>query len=282
MIDLYKYICEGLLKGMDDTLATGESDADYLRIREWLEYTTRKGFVFTDLDNCIDKDNKIIAYNFNPWSAYADCKLSLPAPDYIRFGSVNNISMTIQENVDFAILPHVDECDCLLLNSFVDNLKFDLSKLPIDRVKCFQWVYDSSDIIKYPKNTTIDTFIMWHYNEPYTAFGSKRFMIGFDKLKGLKCNSLAIPDIIFTKNYSDFNTGTNSLIKKGLFDFDSQPGKELLKLYNDNTIQFKNLYVFTVCGVNHKFYKIKKEKNCFSVENHGISLLKFKIKIFSN
>ena len=55
MIDLYKYISEGLLRGMDDTLATGESDADYLRIKEWLEYTKSKGFVSADLDNCMRK-----------------------------------------------------------------------------------------------------------------------------------------------------------------------------------------------------------------------------------
>ena len=212
MIDLYKYISEGLLRGMDDTLASGESDVYYLRIKKWLEYTTRKGFVSADLDNCIDKDNKINAWNFNPWYAYADCKLSLPAPDYIRFGLVNNISMTMNENIDFAMLPHVDECSKLMLNPFANDLKFDLSKLPIDNVKLFQWIYDSSTIIKYPKNTSIDTFIMFHYREPYTSFGSKRFMIGFDKLKGLKCNKLAIPDIIFTENYTDFNTGANNII----------------------------------------------------------------------
>lgn len=273
MIDLYKYISEGLLRGMDDTLASGERDADYLRIKEWLEYAISKGFVTADLDNCIDKDNKINALHFSPWYAYTDCKLSLPTPDYIRFGSVGDISMTMNDLIDFAMLPHVDECGELMLNPFADDLKFDLSKLPIDKVKCFLWRYDSSTIIKYPKNTAIDTFIMWQYREPYTSFGSKRFMIGFDKLKGIKCNTLAIPDIIFAENYYDFNTGYNSLIKKGSFDFDSQPGKELLKLYDDNAIQFKNLYVYSVSVSDYKFYKIKKEKNHFGIAKRGTSLI---------
>ena len=140
-------------------------------------------------------------------------------------------------------------------------------------MKSFLWKYDSSTIIKYPKNTDIDTFIMWSYREPYTSFGSKRFMIGFDKLKGLKCNTLAIPDIIFAENYSDFNIGSNSFIKKGSFEFDSQPGKELLKLYDDNAIQFKNLYIYSACASDYKFYKIKKEKNHFSIAKRGTSLI---------
>ena len=273
MIDLYKYISEGLLRGMDDTLASGESDADYLRIREWLEYAISKGFVTADLNNCIDKDNKINALHFNPWYAYADCKLSLPAPDYIKFSSVGDISMTMNEKIAFEDLPHIENVNELLFKPFADNLDCDLSKLPIDKVRVFEWVYESNTIIKYPKKTEIDTFIMWQYREPYTSFGSKRFMIGFDKLKGLKCNTLAIPDIIFAENYSDFNIGSNSLIKKGSFDFDSQPGKELLKLYDDNTIQFKNLYVYSISVSDYKFYKIKKEKNNFSVAKRGTSLI---------
>ena len=273
MIDLYKYISEGLLRGMDGTLASGESDADYLRIKEWLEYAICKGFVSADLDNCIDKDNKINALNFNPWYAGTDGALPLPAPDYIRFGLVSDISMTMTKNVDFTYLPHIDNCSELLLKPFVDDLKFDLARLPIDKVRVFEWVYDSSDIVKYPKNTVIDTFIMLQFREPYTSFGSKRFMIGFDKLKGLKCNTLAIPDIIFTENYTDFNTGYNSLIKKGSFEFDSQPGKELLKLYDDNAIQFKNLYVYSTSVSDYKFYKIKKEKNHFSIAKRGTTLI---------
>ena len=273
MIDLYKYISEGLLRGMDDTLASGESDADYLRIKEWLEYAISKGFVTADLDNCIDTDNKINALHFNPWYAYADCKLSLPAPDYIRFGSVGDISMTMNEKIAFEDLPHIENVNELLLKPFADNLDCDLSKLPIDKVRIFEWVYESSTIIKYPKNTIIDTFIMWQYREPYTSFGSKRFMIGFDKLKGLKCNTLAIPDIIFAENYSDFNTGYNSLIKKGSFDFDSQPGKELLKLFDDKSIQFNKLYVYSTCANNYKFYELKKAKDCFVISKRATNLM---------
>lgn len=273
MIDLYKYIYEGLLRGQEETINMGETDVERIMIEDWLDEALSLMYVTVDdRTTCISSNNKINACSFNPWYAYAEKELQLPAPDYIKFGKVNSVSMTMNKNVDFEKLPHVDTCIELFLKPFADNLKLDLSKLPIDKVKRFQWVYDSNDIIKYPKNTAIDTFIMWHYSEPYTSFGSKRFMIGFDKLKGLKCNNLAIPDIIFTKNYTDFNAGTNSLIKKGSFDFDSQPGKELLKLYDDNAIQFKNLYVFTVCGVNCKFYKIMKEKNCFSVAKRSTNL----------
>jgi hypothetical protein len=274
MIDLYKYINEGLLKGMDKTLASGESDVAYIKIKEWLEKYTASMHVTVNgsIDGCINSDNTLNLFSFNPWYAYSN-EMEFPVPDYIDIKECDNISMTMQENVNFADLPHIGNVNELLLKPFADDLKFDLSKLPIDRIKVFEWVYDSSTIIKYPKNTDIDTFIMWQYREPYTSFGSKRFMIGFDKLKGLKCNSLAIPDIIFAENYYDFNIGSNSLIKKGSFDFDSQPGKELLKLYDDNTIQFKNLYVYSVCTSDYKFYKIKKEKNCFSVAKRGTTLM---------
>lgn len=274
MIELYKYISEGLLKGQDATLNVGEADVERIMIDDWLDETLSLMYVAVyDRTTCISSDNKINAYSFNPWYAYADKELELPAPDYIKFGKVCSVSMTMNKNVDFTDLPHIDSCYELLLKPFADDLKFDLSRLPIDKVKVFEWVYDSNNIIKYPKNTVIDTFIMWHYREPYTAYGSKRFMIGFDKLKGLKCNSLAIPDIIFAEKYSDFNTGYNSFIKKGSFEFDSQPGKELLKLYNDNAIQFNNLYVFSVSANDYKFYKIKKDKNCFRIAKRGTNLM---------
>ena len=36
MIDLYKYIYEGILKGQDDTLATGKNDVERIMIEDWL------------------------------------------------------------------------------------------------------------------------------------------------------------------------------------------------------------------------------------------------------
>ena len=277
MIDLYKYISEGLLRGMDDTLDAGKNAVESILIEEWLKDSKEFVGLWIKNDNDISKrissDNKIDASSFNPWYAYADKELELPAPDYIKFGKVGSMSMTMNKNVNFADLPHIDKCGELLLKPFADGLKLDLYELPIDEVHVFEWVYDSSNIVRYPKNTDINTFVMLQSREPYTSYGSQRFMIGFDKLKGLKCNSLAIPDIMFAEKYSDFNTGTNSLIKKGSFDFDSQLGQMLLKLYGDKSIQFKNLYVYSVCVSDYKFYKIKKEKNHFSIAKRATTLL---------
>lgn len=274
MIDLYKYISEGLLKGQEETLSSGATDVERIMIEDWLDETLSLMYVTVeDRTACISRDNKINAHSFNPWYAYADKELELPAPDYIKFGKVESVSMTMNKNVNFADLPHIVNVNELLLKPFADNLDFDLSKLPIDKVKVFEWVYDSSTISKFPKKTEIDTFIMWSYREPYTSFGSKRFMIGFDKIKGLKCNKLAIPDIIFTENYSDFNTGYNSLIKKGSFSFDSQPGQMLLKLYDDNSIQFKELYVYSICVGDYKFYKLTKGKDSFTIAKRGTNLM---------
>ena len=274
MIDLYKYINEGLLKGMDKTLASGESDVAYIKIKEWLEKHTASMHVTVNgsIDGCINSDNTLNLFSFNPWYAYST-DMELPVPDYIDIKECDNIFMTMKENVNFDDLPHVGSVNALLLKPFADNLDFDLSKLPIDKIKVFEWVYDSSSISKFPKKTEIDTFIMWSYREPASSFGSKRFMIGFDKIKGLRCNSLAIPDIIFAEKYSDFNTGTNSLIKKGSFDFDSHLGQMLLKLYVDKSIQFKNLYVYSVSVSDYKFYKIKKEKNYFSIAKRATTLI---------
>lgn len=274
MIDLYKYISEGLLKGQEETLNVGAADVERIMIDDWLDETLSLMYVTVDdRTSCISRDNKINARSFNPWYAYANKELELPVPDYIKFGKVDSISMTMQKDVNFEDLPHIDKCNELLLKPFADNLDFDLSKLPIDKVKVFEWVYDSSAISKFPKKTEIDTFMMWTYSVPDTMFGDPQYMIGFDKLKGLNCNKLAIPDIIFAEKYSDFNTGYNSMIRIGAVSFESQPGQMLLKLYDDNAIQFKNLYVYSVSVSDYKFYKIKKEKNHFGIAKRGTSLI---------
>ena len=274
MIDLYKYISEGLLKGQDATLDVGGHDVERIMIEDWLDETLSIMYVTVeDRRACISRDNKINAHSFNPWYAYADKELELPAPDYIKFGNVDSVSMTMQKDVNFEDLPHIVNVNELLLKPFADNLDFDLSKLPIDNIKTFEWVYDNNAIVKFPKKTNIDTFIMWTYAMPSSVFGHPQYMIGFDKLKGLKCNKLAVPDIIFAENYSDFNTGYNSMIKKGGFSSDSQPGQMLLKLFNDKSIQFKQLYVYSSCANNYKFYELKKAKDCFVIAKRGTNLM---------
>lgn len=277
MIDLYKYISEGLLKGMDDTLASGESDVDYLRIREWLEKHTSSMHVtvngsIENPDKYINSDNTLNLFSFNPWYAYSN-EMEFPVPDYIDIKKCDNISMTMQENVNFADLPHIGNVNELLLKPFADDLKHDLSKLPIDNIKTFEWVYDRNDIVKFPKKTNIDTFIMWTYAMPSSVFGHPQYMIGFDKLKGLKCNNLGIPDIIFAEKYSDFNTGYNSMIRTGAVSFESQPGQMLLKLFDDKSIQFNKLYVYSACANNYKFYELKKAKDCFVISKRATTLI---------
>lgn len=277
MIDLYKYISEGLLRGMDDTIDAGESEAESILIEDWIKDS--KEFVslwiknVNDISKRISSDNKIDARSFNPWYAYADKELELPAPDYIKFGKVESMSMTMNKNVNFADLPHIDKVDELLFKPFVNGLTFDLSGLPIDKIKLFEWVYDRNNISKFPKKSDIDAFVMWTSAIPSIMFGHPQYMIGFDKLKGLKCNKLAIPDIIFAEKYSDFNTGTNSLIKKGSFDFESQPGQMLLKLFDDKSIQFNKLYVYSTCANNYKFYELKKTKDCFVISKRATILI---------
>ena len=275
MIDLYTYINEGLLQGMDRTLAGGEKTATRVLIADWLKEQHSSCFVTLEsgIDDCINDDNTLELYPFSPWYAYAGREMKFPVPDYIDIKHCNNISMTMRENVNFADLPHVGTVDELLLKPFSANLKFDLSKLRIDNIKAFEWVYNNNDIIKFPKKTNIDTFIMWSYAEPSSNYGSKLVMIGFDKLKGLVCNKLAIPDVIFAEKYSDFNTGYNSMIRKGSFEFDSQVGQMLSKLFNDNSIQFKKLYVYSACANNYKFYELKKDKNGFTVAKRGTNLI---------
>lgn len=276
MIDLYRYISEGLLRGMADTLDAGEGEAKSILIEDWIKDSEQFIGLWSRDDNgikkCISSDNKINAYSFNPWNAYADKELKLPAPDYIKFGKVESMTMTVQKNVNFADLPHIDKVDEILFKPFVDGLTFDLSGLPIDKIKLFEWVYDRSDISKFPKKSDIDAFVMWANAMPSSAFGHPKYMIGFDKLKGLKCNRLAIPDIIFAENYSDFNTGYNSRIRMGSVSFESQPGQMLLKLFDDKSIQFNKLYVYSTCANNYKFYELKKAKDCFVISKRATNL----------
>lgn len=273
MIDLYKYISEGLLSGQEATLSTGTNDSDSILIEEWLNENNE--YVHVDnISNCLTADNKINARSFNPWYAYGTKELRLPAPDYIKFGKVGHVSMTMQHDVYFSELPHIDKCNELLLKPFADGLKLDLSLLPIDKVNVFEWVYDRNNISKFPKKTEIDTFIMWSNALPSSVFGHPQYMIGFDKIKGLKCNKLAIPDIIFAEKYSDFNTGYNSMIRTGAVSFESQPGQMLLKLFDDKSIQFNKLYVYSTCANNYKFYELKKGKDSFAIAKRGTTLMK--------
>ena len=272
MIDLYKYISEGLLSGQEATLSTGTNDSDSILIEDWVNENNEYVHLEGDISNCLTSDNKINARTFNPWYAYGSKELRLPAPDYIKFGKVEHMSMTMQHDVYFEELPHVDEVGDIYLKPFVDKIKLDLSNFPIDKVHEFKWGYEDNDIIRYPKKTEIDTFIMWLHPVNWRCYNTLRYTIGFGKLKGLKCNNLAIPDIIFTENYYDFNKGDGSYIKKGVIEFDSQPGKALLKLYNESSIQFKKLFVYCACDPNHKCYAIKKEKDNFKIAKRPTKL----------
>jgi hypothetical protein len=59
------------------------------------------------------------------------------------------------------------------------------------------------------------------------------------------------------------------MFKAGEVLFDSQPGQMLLKLYDDKSIQFKKLYVYSSSACNYNFYELKKGKNSFSISKRA-------------
>ena len=136
--------------------------------------------------------------------------------------------------------------------------------MPIKTIDMIEWVYDNCNITKWPKQ--INTLKMWQFTQSSSCFGHPKYMIGFDCLKGLNCNNLIIPDIVFSNTVNLINKARWTV--DATIPFDSDPGKELLKLYENKSIKFKELYVYTVAG-GYKYRKVKKGKDAFTVSKRA-------------
>lgn len=119
MIELYKYIQEGILGDIDDTLNTADENTDRYLIASWLNenidfvsmFANRVSSFTASSKMRINSKNEFDVYEFKPLNAYSSSnkqKLDLPVPEYIKFNSANTISITGHDidKLNMKLLPH--------------------------------------------------------------------------------------------------------------------------------------------------------------------------------
>ena len=143
-------IYEGLLRGMDDTLSSGEHDAKNVLIADWLNknkdyvkmFFNRVSELTADSKLRINNNGELDILDFKPVEPYLDDSImSLPAPDYIKFNNVGTMSIIYPDrkaavDLNFNNLPHINYCNELFVKGFVDSpVWVKLDDLKIDSIK---------------------------------------------------------------------------------------------------------------------------------------------------
>ena len=148
MIDLYTYINEGLLRGMDDTLEVGEKEVSKILITDWLnankDYVKmfRASETTSDSKLRINDKNELDIFDFKPIEPYFDDSIMpLPVPEYIKFNNVDTMSIIYPDrkaafDLNLAKLPHINYCNELFIKCFGDTpVWIKLDDLKIDSIK---------------------------------------------------------------------------------------------------------------------------------------------------
>ena len=95
-------IYEGLLRGMEDTLTSGESDAKKVLIADWLNknkdyvkmFLNRVSEYTVDSKLRINSNGELDIFDFKPVEQYLDDSvMPLPVPEYIKFNNVDTMSI---------------------------------------------------------------------------------------------------------------------------------------------------------------------------------------------
>ena len=278
-------IYEGLLAGMDDTLDKGESIAINTLIANWLNSNYDYAKMFSsniELDASsrmnVNSDNEIDLITFQPMQPYMqEQMMALPAPEYIKFNNVESMTiiypdMSYKNKFKFEDIPHTNYCKELFIKGFVDGLIYaDLGKLPIDHIKALSIDLASIRPKSWPNGKVEFVNLLtggYLYGE-YTDEEIKRYNhdITIDDLKGLKTDSLAIPDIMFTRR--------NGLIGWRV-DFEitqDDPEYEALKHLFDMKV-CKNLYAYSARGRADMYRQIKFKKDKFIISRLNANLYK--------
>ena len=281
MIDLYTYINEGLLAGMEDTLDVGKSDVEKVLIEQWLVDNTE--FVRMNFNRelkplQINSKNELDIYSFNPLklSFGNDNKMiSLPTPDYIRFNKVTGMSIAFPDSsyaakFDLNKLPHINYCESIYIHSHDTNpINFNLKDIKVDEFGVLMITINDIIVKNWPKSKIDITYLMVERINQYTEdiINSHHIDMNIKRLIGLKTDKLIIPDLWFTKNI-DLVT-----FKKDItITSENQEYSKLLEIFNTKT--FNKLYTYCVSGNSNDFYEITHKGDTFVIAGRKTKVLK--------
>lgn len=277
MIELYKYIQEGILSDIDDTLNTADENTDRYLITNWLNENTDFVSMFANRVSAfnasskmrINSKNEIDLYEFKPLNAYSSSnkqKLDLPVPEYIKFNSVNTISMTGYDvdKLNMKLLPHFNYCGFLFVRSWGDSVQTpDLASLNIDEIKTIYVDIENMHPSSWPKPKITTTFLHTATVHDYSTNVLRNYNLEYDitDLKGLHTNTLIIPDFFVTNNSIKFGYGHEFVIDGN--NNDAYEYESLNNIFATKT--FKNLYVYDATRVIDDCYAVKKKGDSYII-----------------
>lgn len=275
MIELYKYIQEGILSDIDDTLNTADENTDRYLIANWLNKNTDFVSMFANRVSSfnalskmrINSKNELDLYEFRPLNAYSSSnkqKLDLPVPEYIKFNSVNTISMTGYDvdKLNMKMLPHFNYCGFMFIRSWDDSVQTpDLASFDIDEIKTLYVDIENMHPVSWPKSKITNTFLHTSIVRDYSVNVLRNYNLEYDitDLKGLHTNTLIIPDFLVTNNSIKFAYGNEIVINSNdVYEYES-----LNNIFATKT--FKNLYVYDATRAIDDCYAVKKKGDSYII-----------------
>ena len=280
MIELYSYIQEGILGNIDDTLNTADENTDRYLIANWLNenidfvsmFANRVSDFTASSKMRINSKNELDVYEFRPTNTYATkdkTLLDLPVPDYIKFNSVNTISI-VSDSIDAVKLnqmPHFNHCDMVFLRSWNVLCEPALAQLDIDKLYTLFVDFENIRPASWPKTKVDNTFMYVNTIRDYSIDYVKSRYLDYDieDFKGLDTNALIIPDYFITNSAIKFGYNGNDIV---IDDSNSYELEMLNKLFA--TKSFKALYVYDATTTRvEKCYRVKKQKNAYVISKLG-------------
>lgn len=275
MIELFKYIQEGILSDIDDTLNTADENTDRYLIANWLNENTDFVSMFANRVSAfnasskmrINSKNELDLYEFKPLNAYSSSnkqKLDLPVPEYIKFNSVNTVSMTGYDidKLNMKLLPHFNYCGLLFVRSWGDSVQTpDLASFSIDEIKTLYVVFENIHPSSWPKSKLANTLLHTAIVHDYSVNVLRNYNLEYDiaDLKGLHTNTLIIPDFFVTNNSIKFAYGNEIVINSN----DAYEYESLNNIFATKT--FKNLYVYDATRAIDDCYAVKKKGDSYII-----------------
>ena len=281
-------IYEGLLRGMDDTLDVGEKEAEKVLIIDWLNKNNDYVKMFVDHVPDYNADSKLRLndknemnlYDFKPVQPYLKKQMmDLPAPDYIKFNNVGSMSIIYPDkkvafDLNFAKLPHINYCNELFIKCFDDTpVWVKLDDLKIDNIKILDIDIPSIRPSSWPKcSMQLVHMLSGGYiysGSEYSETTIKRYNHDFDieLFKGLKTDTLVIPDVLFTRRSDLIGYRVDVEITKDDPEYDT-----LMKLFDMKV--FNKLYASPACGRTDIFRQIKFKNGVFIISKLNTNIYK--------
>lgn len=271
-----KYILEAsILSDINDTLNTSDENTDRYLIANWLNENTDFVSMFANRVSSfnasskmrINSKNELDVYEFRPLNAYSSSnkqKLDLPVPEYIKFNSVNTISMTGYDvdKLNMKQMPHFNYCGFMFVRSWGDSVQTpDLAPLDIDEMKTLYVDIENMHPVSWPKSKITNTFLHTGIVHDYNADVLRNYDIEYDiaYLKGLHTNTLIIPDFLVTNNAIKFAYGNEIVINSN----DAYEYGSLNNIFATKT--FKNLYVYDATRAIDDCYAVKKKGDSYII-----------------